>query len=563
MLREIRIRNLAIVEDAVIPFGAGLNVMTGSTGAGKSIILAAAELLSGSRAKKSLIRKGAESLVVEGIFVVDDRWPLRDKLGMNRGESELSIRRELAADGRNRIWINGMLSTVSLAQDASGALLELHGQHLQQSFLDPANHIAYLDAWGDYGELVGSSMAAIERYGELAAQLKRLVAEDEEHRRREDFLRFQLAEIEDLKLEPGLDKRIESRMRQLEHRQKFVSALDATRECLEGEGGGAAGKLAAAIRSLESIASIDAIWHDTAEGLRGARISVQEVARAVTRALAEADETSEDVEDLQRRLAGMQRLFRKHGLDCEGLIRKRDEIRDILKSIDDGSTAVSDATCALAAAHGELIPMLEKLSRARVRCAARLDRHVTEELQRLGMKGALFTTHVERLENSAFQEGEHEIHLSPRGWDRVEFMLRTNVGEETHRLADIASGGELSRITLVLKKLEVEEKSIPTLVFDEIDAGLGADLGGVVAERLGELSERYQIVCITHLPQVAAKAGHHIRIAKRVKDSRTIASAKVLEGSERIAEIARMLGGTGKLREELAEELLEKKQGRP
>jgi DNA repair protein RecN (Recombination protein N) len=188
---------------------------------------------------------------------------------------------------------------------------------------------------------------------------------------------------------------------------------------------------------------------------------------------------------------------------------------------------------------------------------------VTDELQKLGMKGALFATNVERIENSAFQDDEKKIDLSPRGWDRVEFRIRTNVGEEMHPLSDIASGGELSRITLVLKKLEVEERKIPTLIFDEIDTGLGADLGGVVAERLEELAKKYQIVCITHLPQVAAKAAHHIRVAKQVKDERTIASARVLEGRERVDEIARMLGGKGKLREELAEELLDNKEGRP
>jgi len=563
MLREIRIRNLAIVEDAVIPFGAGLNVMTGSTGAGKSIILAAVELLSGSRAKKSLIRKGAENLVVEGIFTVGDRWPLREKLGMSRGEAELSIRRELSSDGRNRIWINGMRSTVSSAQDAARALLELHGQHRQQEFLDPASHILYLDAWGDYRELLGRSIEAIDRFERLSAHLMRLVAEDEEHRRREDYLRFQLAELDELRLEPGLDRKLESRIRQIENRQKFISALEGASGLLEGDEGGAVERLAAAVRSLESIASIDAAWRDAAAGLTSARISMQETARMITHALAQADDVSEDVEGLQQRLAGMQRAFRKHGLDCSGLLRKRDEIREILKSLEDGSTAVADARHARDAARNELAPLLEELSRARVRSASRLDRQVSGELQRLGMKGALFATRIERLENSAFKDDEHEIHLSPRGWDRVEFMIRTNVGEEMHPLADIASGGELSRITLVLKKLEIEEKSIPTLIFDEIDTGLGADLGGVVADRLDELSKRYQIVCITHLPQVAAKAGHHIRVAKQVKDERTIASARVLEGRERVAEIARMLGGKGKLREELAEELLEKEQGRP
>ena len=562
MLREIRIRNLAIVEDAVIPFGAGLNVMTGSTGAGKSIILAAVELLSGSRAKKSLIRKGAENLVVEGIFTVGDRWPLREKLGMTRGETELSIRRELCFDGRNRIWINGILSTVSSAQDAARALLELHGQHRQQEFLDPASHIAYLDAWGDYRELLERSIEAIARFERLAALLVRLVTEDEEHRRREDYLRFQLAELEELRLEPGLDRKLESRIRQIENRQKFISALEDARSFLEGEGG-ALERLAAAVRSLESIASIDAAWGDAAAGLTSARISAQETARMIAHALSQTDDAAEDVEGLQQRLAGMQRASRKHGLDCSGLLRKRDELREILKSLEDGSTAVTDARRARDGARKEFTPLLEELSRARAKSASRLDRQVSGELQRLGMKGALFVTRVERLENSAFQDDEHEIHLSPRGWDRVEFMIRTNVGEEMHPLADIASGGELSRITLVLKKLEIEEKSIATLIFDEIDTGLGADLGGVVADRLNELSERYQIVCITHLPQVAAKAGHHIRVAKQVKDERTIASARVLEGRERVAEIARMIGGKGKLREEMAEELLEKKQGRP
>ncbi|MGD1047572.1 MAG: AAA family ATPase, partial [Candidatus Krumholzibacteriaceae bacterium] len=250
MLREIRIRNLAIVEDAVIPFGAGLNVMTGSTGAGKSIILAAVELISGSRAKKSLIRKGEGSLSVEGVFTVDGAWPLREKLGMSGEETELSIRRELSADGRNRIWINGMLATVSSAQESAGALLELHGQHRQQEFLDAANHILYLDSWGDYGELLVRAIGAIERFARLSEHLERLVAADEEHRRREDYLRFQLAELEELKLEAGVDRRLESRIRQLENKQKFISALEESRGLLEGAEGSAVERLAGAARAL-------------------------------------------------------------------------------------------------------------------------------------------------------------------------------------------------------------------------------------------------------------------------------------------------------------------------
>jgi DNA repair protein RecN (Recombination protein N) len=560
MLREIRIRNLAIVEDATIRFTAGLNVMTGSTGAGKSIILAAVDLLSGARAKKSLIRKGAASLEVQGDFSVDDGWPLRGRLGLSKGETDLSIRRELAADGRNRIWINGMLSTVASSQETARSLIELHGQHRQQEFLDPASHIAYLDAWGDYGELLERAMAAIADFVDVSGRLARLVAEEEEHRRREDYLRFQLAELEELKLEADLDRRLESKIRQIENRQKYLSALEEALGSLDGEDGSAAEKLKRAERALESIADMGAAWGSGAETLKTARISAQDVARTIGRSLAEAEDASEDLESLQQRLAGIQR---KHGLDCAGLVAKRDEIRNSLESLGEGSNVIADAKRERERAKRTLLPLLEELSRRRTKAAERLDRQVTGELQKLGMKGALFTTKVGRLENNAFQDAGCEIHLSARGWDRVEFAIRTNVGEEIHPLADIASGGELSRITLVLKKLEVEEKRISTLIFDEIDAGLGADLGGVVAERLAELAGRYQIICITHLPQVAARAAHHIRVEKQVKGERTIASARILDGRERVAEIARMLGGEGKLREELAEELLDDDRVRP
>jgi len=563
VLTELRIRNLAIVEDAVIPFGAGLNVMTGSTGAGKSIILAAVELLSGARARKTMLRKGAENLTVEGIFSVGETWPLRRAFGMDTGDAEVSIRRELSEQGKNRIWINGRLSTVASSQEAARSLIELHGQHRQQDLLDAVNHLRYLDAWGDYGELLDRSAAAVARFMSATRRLRDCIEKETEHRSQEDYLRFQVAELEELRLEPDLDRKLESRIRQLEHRQRFVSALEESLHLLDGESGSALERVSRAARSLETIATIDGGWGEAAEGLRSSRIAMQEVSRKISQALAEIEEASEDVESLQERLAGIQRACRKYKLDVSGLMGKRDEIRVILKSLHEGSTAIADAGRERVEAKRELVPMLEELSRRRAKNALDLDRHVTEELQKLGMKGALFTTRIERIENSALQDDRLEIDLSPRGWDRVEFMVRTNVGEEAHPLADIVSGGELSRITLVLKKLEVEEKRIPTLIFDEIDAGLGADLGAVVADRLSELAKTYQIICITHLPQVAARATRHIQISKRVKGNRTVASAKLLEETERVGELARMLGGRGTLREELAAELLAANRERP
>jgi DNA repair protein RecN (Recombination protein N) len=558
VLTELQIRNLAIVEDVVIPFDAGLNVMTGSTGAGKSIILAAVELLSGARPKRGLMREGGENLAVVGTFSVDGAWSLRPRFGMNAGETELSIRREVAADGRSRVWINGIVSTVASSQEASRALIELHGQHRQQELLDPANHILYLDAWGDYDELLGRCMERIDRLQSLTRRLQNASAKAEEHRREEDYLRFQLADLEELKLEPELDRSLESRIRRLENAQKFVSALEESQRLLGGEGGSVLEGLARAARALEAIAPIESAWGETASELREARITIQEATRRIERSLSEIDVATDDIESLQRRLANVQRACRKHGLDVNGLIGKRDEIRSILSSLDGGPIELEEMRREWNEAKRELLPMLEELSRRRGKSASALDEAVTEELHELGMGGALFATRVERIENSAFQEGQVEIHLSPRGWDRVEFGIRTNVGEAIHPLADIVSGGELSRITLVLKKLEAEGRRIPTLIFDEIDAGLGADLGVVVADRLEELAKKYQVICVTHVPQVAARAGRHIKISKQVRGGRTVASAKILEGVERVAEVARMLGGRGTLGEELAEELLRK-----
>lgn len=558
MLLELRIRNLAVVEDAVIRFGPGLNAMTGSTGAGKSIILTAVELLSGARARRSLLRAGAESLVVEGVFSVEPDARIRSSLGMAPGEREVSIRRELAADGRNRIWIDGMSSTVAAAAEAAAALIELHGQRRQQEFLDPATHILYLDARGGYDALLASCMGAIERAVLLARRLEALETEAAESRRQEEFLRFQLRELETLRLEPGLDRDLESRIGRITNRQRYVEALDEALELLEGEGASAIDRVARAGRALETLARVDAGWRETAAELDAARVSMQEIARRIARERSGAEDREEDLEALQERLAAVQRAVRKHGCPLGGLIERRDEIARRLRAIDDGSAAIEDARRALAEAKRELRPLIGELSAKRSAAAKVLDRLVIAELRKLGMAGAVFETRVAPLENSAFQEGALEIHLSPRGGDGVEFMIRTNVGERMHPLADVVSGGELSRISLVLKKLQVEDRRIPTLVFDEIDAGLGADLGGVVADRLAELAERYQIICITHLPQAAARAATHIKVVKRVRGGRTIASAAAIEGEDRVEEISRMLGGEGSLGRELAEELLKK-----
>lgn len=555
MLIELRIRDLAVVEDAAIPFGEGLNVITGSTGAGKSIILTAVDLLSGERARRTLIRRGSESLTIEGVFGVPPGWAGRETLGMEPDEEILSVKREVSSSGRNRVWINGTLSSLAAARELTTSLFDLHGQHRQQELLDRANHLRYLDSWGNYGELLGQVASLAGEYNRSSRELARFEAERRRHEEQEGFLRYQLEELERLDLTPGLESELECRLAVQADIHAFVSNLGSALSMISDGEESALDKIGAAERLIGSLATKDPSWKETVDGLQETGATLSDISRRIARALSELEEEPEAIEDLQERLAAIQRLRRKYHLTYEELLEKRDEIEGALRTIESGD-AIRDEGKRRDELRTELLPLLEELSERRKRAARELDKQVTTELEQLGMKGALFETGITKREDCAFLEAGHGLDLSPGGWDEVEFRIRTNIGEEIHPLADIASGGELSRITLVLKKLQAEERSIPTLIFDEIDAGLGADLGGVIAERLRLLAERYQIICITHLAQIASKAGSHVRVEKMVQKGRTVTTAHTLSGNDRIEELARMLGGGGELRERLAAELL-------
>ncbi len=557
MLGKLRIRNLAVVEDAVIEFTNGLNVLTGATGAGKSIILAAVELLSGSRAKRSLIRKGAESLFIEGIFRVPRYCAeIRKMFGMDDGDDQLSIQREFSVTGRSRIRINGIVSTGGNARAATSALIELHGQHGQQELLDPARHVRFLDMSGGYDDLLEECRELSALFRESWKRLRELRVGQEENREKEDFLRFQLRELEGLNLEPGIAGALEKRINMLENIRRYRSALEAAAVNLTGEGG-AIETAGEAEKAIDSISDLDERWNKASEEITSAIITLQETARAIDAGRSDEWGGGESLEPLQERLAAIQRTARKYGTDADGLAAERDRIRGVLRGLDEGSDGIEEERLATARAKDLLEPVLDRLSEERRKVAARIDADVTTELAELGMRGALFSTAIGTREIRAFMEESDELDLSGGGRDEVEFMIRTNVGEELHPLADVASGGELSRITLVLKKLLVRERRIPTLIFDEIDTGLGADMGAVVAEKLSDLSGRYQVICITHLPQVAAGAVQHISVEKTVSGGRTRTTASVLTGEQRTEEITRMLGGGGELRERLAEELLD------
>ncbi|MDD3642739.1 MAG: hypothetical protein PHQ19_04665, partial [Candidatus Krumholzibacteria bacterium] len=449
------------------------------------------------------------------------------------------------------------------AAEVASALIELHGQHQQQELLDPSSHVRFIDGAGEHSELLRRCAELTGEFREAWSELRRRLDREQTDRDREDFLRYQLKELESLSLEPGIAKSLEQAIRRIEHSNRHRSALAEAAQALEGDGGGALDSIISAERALQSIADLDGRWEASTRELAEIRIKVAEMAREIARSECGAEEEESDIERLQARLADIQRAERKYRTDSDGLLQERDRIRAALEGIDVGSREIEDLRAHLAGARSALVPVLESLSAARKRTADRLDRAVSAELEELGIRGGQFKTLFGRKEISAFHEGLDALDLPDGGWDEVEFLIRTNIGEDLHPLAEIASGGELSRVTLVLRKLLAQEKRVQALVFDEIDAGLGADLGSVVAAKLAELANRYQLICITHLPQIAARAGRHIAVKKEVRGGRTRTTATVLDEPGRTAELARMLGGPGDLRERLAAQMREQKDTRP
>ncbi|MCD6380237.1 DNA repair protein RecN [bacterium] len=562
MICELRIKNLAVVEDTVLKLNRGLNVLTGSTGAGKSIILTAVSLLSGDRARKTLIRKGAQNLFVEGTFKIQKNWPLKNILGMDSDDDLLLIRRQINANGNNRIWINGILSTNSTAKKITGMLFELHGQHKQQELLNPDSHIDYLDSRGDYDSLLINCEKKVKEFRNTYNELLKLKKEENRNREKKDFLEYQYNELIKLNLQTGLKDRLKKKIGKAKNIHKFMSALQKSKNLLENSNGSVIDNLEKIRKELQSISSIDDKWGKTASRIEELVSGLNEVRREIEYSFESDPFEPEDLESLQQEIALIQSAERKYDKNYDELIEYRDYLGTVLKSLKEGSDEIIENRTKIGKIKNELIPILEELSNQRVKTAAILDKDVTEELRQLGIEGALFITEINQMKIKSLYSEDYELNLPLKGWDSVEFMLRTNIGEDIQPLCDIVSGGELSRVTLVLRSLLVEKKSIPTLIFDEIDAGLGADIGDKVSDKMSDLSENYQLICITHLAQIAAGARQHIVIKKNVKEGRTISSAFQIEGKQRVNEIARLLGGEKKLSFELATELIKEKSAR-
>ena len=521
MIRYLAIRNLAVIESVTVDFEHSFNILTGETGAGKSILVEAVGLLLGGRASQDLVRTGSELAVVEAIF--------------EDGEQEVVLRREITAQGRSRAFISGALATASALKDLASRLVELHGQHEHQQLLDPEQHLPLLDAWA--GHLSGQQHVAhaFRNVQTVRQQLDRLRMDSRERAARLDLVEFQLRELTGAGLVADEDESLAAQ------RQVLRSADTIQRLCAESYGElydaeeSVMTQLGRVWKRVGELAAIDPRFAAHLDQREPVKAQLEDLAFALRDYSASIDSSPSRLEQVEERLATLERLKRKHGPTLQDAIAKRDALAGEHAALTGGSASAATLEAELSGASTEYLGLAKELSRVRRAAATTFARALERELADLAMEQTRFEV---RLTTS-----EDEAHWSERGVDAGEFYLSANPGEELRPLAKIVSGGELSRVMLALKTLAAAEQSGKTLIFDEVDAGIGGRVATVVGEKLRTLGERFQVLCITHLPQIAAAGATHFHIEKKVRGSRTVTTVRRLADEDRVEEIARMIAG--------------------
>lgn len=545
MLTTLRLRDFAIIDELSLELGPGMNVLTGETGAGKSIIVDAVHLLLGGRARTDVIRGGADEAVVEAMFEPGEgtRAALR-ALDLD-GDEGLVVRRVVSRSGKNRITLNGSPATLAMLEQVAGGLIDVTGQHEHHSLLAAENHQALLDAYGGTDPLRAAVAAAHAHTRALHEERAALERDDRERAAREDFIRFQLNEIREAAFEADEDEALQRERGRLRSVGRLLAATQGGEEALYGADESAAVLVARVERELSELRALDPDLGVLADRLTSARVELEDVARGLTdyaRTLAADPDRLAEVED---RLALAQRLKRKHGGTLDDVLATGERLAAELERLTGSGERLAALAGELDAAEQALGKAAAALTRARRAAAMRMQSAVAGELKSLALGGAGFEVSVQP-RGPAGQDGELSIgtaHITARGADRVEFLFAPNVGEEKRPLRRIASGGELSRVTLALKAVLAARDPVDTYVFDEVDSGVGGAVGEVLGRKIRQVSQSRQVICVTHLAQIAACADEHFIVEKRALAGRTVSQVRPLDEVARLEEVARMLGG--------------------
>ncbi|MBI4745040.1 MAG: DNA repair protein RecN [Deltaproteobacteria bacterium] len=534
MLTQLNIKNFAIIDSLNIAFEKGFNVLTGETGAGKSIIVDAVDLVLGGRASSEMIRSGCEEAVVEAAFDISDVKGVSEKLGEIGIEKDdnLVIKRTISASGKNKVFINGSMATIAMLSDVGEFLVDIHGQHEHQTLMKVDRHIDVLDEYAVLGTLRQEMSGIYSEWNRVKDELVLLKSSEADKEKRVDLLRFQSDEIEKAALKVDEDEELLEEKKLLSNAERLYESANTALEILYSQSGSALELIKKAGSNVTDISIIDESMRVTLDAINSASASIEDAALTLRDYAGRISFDPERLNEIEERLDLIGRLKRKYGSSVSEILKYREEVDRELDGIERAEERIGELE-----GEGERLKAkgrekAETLSEKRKKGSDELTKKVVMELSDLGMKKAIFEVKMERLND-----------ISAKGFDKVEFLLSSNPGEAPKPLSKIASGGELSRIMLALKKVLANPTGVPTMVFDEVDSGIGGGVAEIVGRKLREVAEGRQVLCITHLAQIAALADLHYAVSKGENKGRTTTTASRLSGDERVDEVARMLGG--------------------
>lgn len=533
MLSLLHIENIAVIERADIVFNRGFNVLTGETGAGKSIVIDAISAILGERAYRDMIRTGTNMASVRAVFTDVPKLSWFDENGVPFDE-ETMIQREVYLDGRNVCRVNGCLVNVAILHKLGIQLVNIHGQHDSASLFDEENHLEFLDAFGDNEPLKASYRESFSLVSSLRREIDRMTMDEGEKLRRMESLRFQIAEIEKAELEPGEDEILSERRKLLQNAEKLSDGMEKAVNLLYGgeDTDGASGMLADAERSLQKIAKFGDRFQELHDRVADLMYQVQDAAEEVRDARDELSYSADELEQIESRLDIIHRLRRKYGATCEDILNYLEKAQKELDDIEFADDHLEKLKGKLEKAEKEAWDRALKLRKSRQAAAEAMSSRILTELTQLDMPRVQF--------ECVFKETD----LTGNGADAVAFYMSANAGEALKPMSKVASGGELARIMLAMKNVLAEKDQVGTLIFDEVDTGVSGRAAQKVAEKLRSVAQHKQVLCVTHLPQLAALADTHLLISKSERQGRTYTAVTPLDLEGRKKELARIIGGT-------------------
>lgn len=547
MLTSLKIENVAIIESAAIEFGCGLNVLTGETGAGKSIVIDSINAILGERTSRDIIRTGAQSAKVYAVFE-DVNAKVRkflDENGIDCEDGVLIINRTLSREGKNVCRLNGAPVTVSMLREIGSELIDIHGQHDNQALLSPEKHCGFVDSFAGNAEIIADYREKYGRLCEVRSKLKKLTTDESSKSQRIDFLTYQIDELEKAEITPGERDELKARKTLINNSQKVIESLNVAYEALKADGAGIDMITDAESEISDASAYMEALG-EASEKITDIRYELEDIAETVRDAMSEVDFDQSELEEIDERLDLLYRLSKKYGNTEEEMLEYLEKAKTELDNIASSEEKVKELQKQEKEALAETEAAAKKLTESRKAAGEKLSEAICSELEFLDMPNVRFVVKCD------------DIGLTENGKDEIEFLISANVGEEPKPLAKIASGGELSRIMLAIKNVLAEADGVDTMIFDEIDTGVSGRAAQKIAMKLRSASKGRQVICVTHLAQIAAQGDVHLYISKSVSDGKTYTNIKSLIEEDRVAEIARIMGGMEitKLQLESAREML-------